>query len=403
MQHAHADNAFDPKQARDARGRWTESTALKAGREAHAKSGAAIAEPSAAAHRHAEVAHREARQAHEAMAVRHAELGNRRASKLFGQAAAQHEERAQGHRAFALEYGREGARRGRIADARARGARKGWERRKEDEELVLGEIPSHLHPLYKRTKGAPFLRGLKGERKATRFLEYAEAHKREASQALAAESEAQTERLIAELEAVNERRQRELGEDDDEIDEERAALQTENPHMTKRTHAVNVAPDLNPVAYGRTYVAELVSGAATELEKIADEMRAGADPRTLRARLDANITTLQAVSTGLRRAGRVKQNPEAAPSYKATHWGLEPTKIEKLNVPDPRENRARGLFALGPLYSVTYLTKKGSDTALVEYQHKFSRRMPVLAYGSKDGKLYVVDGSYKVRARGIVG
>jgi len=400
----HAENAFDPKQARDARGRWTESTAIKAGREAHAKSGHAIAEPSPAAHRQAELAHKDAREQHEAMAVRHAELGNRRAAKLFAQTAAQHRERAEGHRGTVLEQGQERARRGRLADARARGARKGWERRREDEDLVLGEIPSHLQPLYQRTKGAAWLRGLKGERKATRFLEYAEAHKREAMHALEAHSEAQTAKLVAELEALNERRARELEEERSELelelDEEREALK-ENP--MKRTRAVNVAPELNPAAYGRTYVAELVSGAAAELQKVADEMRAGADPRTLRARLDANITTLQAVSAGLRRAGRgMKQNPDP-PSFKAAHWGLEPSKIDRMNVPDPRENRAKGLFALGPLYKVTYLTKKGSDTALVEYEHKFGRRMPVLAYGSKDGKLYVVDGSYKIRARGIVG
>ena len=95
----------------------------------------------------------------------------------------------------------------------------------------------------------------------------------------------------------------------------------------------------------------------------------------------------------------VKANPP--PSYRASHWGKNPGKVTDLNIPAPRDNRK--MIGLGELVQVVYLTTKGGDSGPTEYVHKFERRLPVLAYGDHDGKLYVAGGSYKVSSRGIVG
>jgi hypothetical protein len=102
-------------------------------------------------------------------------------------------------------------------------------------------------------------------------------------------------------------------------------------------------------------------------------------------------------------ADRVRVGNPTPPSYKGTHWGIASTKSTTLDVPDPRANRAKGLIQLGVLVSIVYLTEKGGDGELVEYEHKFDATHPRLAYGSKDGKLYIAGGSYRVESRGIVG
>jgi hypothetical protein len=108
-----------------------------------------------------------------------------------------------------------------------------------------------------------------------------------------------------------------------------------------------------------------------------------------------------------RRARRQKPakrraNPSAPPSYTESHWGKGPKDIRKnVPVPDPRDNTK--LIGLGVLHSVVYITEKGGDYELVEYEHAFSEDdPPLLAYGDKDGKLYIVAGGYRVTKHGIV-
>lgn len=94
-----------------------------------------------------------------------------------------------------------------------------------------------------------------------------------------------------------------------------------------------------------------------------------------------------------------RKNP--APSYKDAHWGIDYEKASVESVPDPRDNQK--MIGLGPLHSVVYITEKGFD-GVSEYEHKFSSSSPpLLAYGDRDGKLYVIGGSYKVTRHGIVG
>ena len=70
-------------------------------------------------------------------------------------------------------------------------------------------------------------------------------------------------------------------------------------------------------------------------------------------------------------------------------------------VTEPSDNRK--LIALGPLFSVVYLTEKGSDRDVVEYEHKFKPSdPPLLCYGSEDGRLYLVGGGYYMHKHGIV-
>jgi hypothetical protein len=97
-----------------------------------------------------------------------------------------------------------------------------------------------------------------------------------------------------------------------------------------------------------------------------------------------------------------KRKKNGAPSYEESHWGLSPEVRTTFSVPEPSDNDK--LIGLGTVVSIVYLTEKGGDGELVEYEHDFSaRNPPLLAYGNRDGKLYIVAGGYKVRARGIVG
>jgi hypothetical protein len=93
------------------------------------------------------------------------------------------------------------------------------------------------------------------------------------------------------------------------------------------------------------------------------------------------------------------ENP-SPPTYKGSHWGLEPTTDAKRDVPEPGDNAK--LIGLGELVSVTYRTKKKGDRRDTDYVHKFEKTRPVLAYGDKDGRLFIAGGDYKVEARGIV-
>lgn len=120
---------------------------------------------------------------------------------------------------------------------------------------------------------------------------------------------------------------------------------------------------------------------------------------------DAIADTLAAKDPGAKEepvivVAELVPNP-APPTYKEAHWGEESTWSGELDVGDPRRNRS--IRGYGTLLSVVYLTRKGGDADLTEYEHKFASKRPVLGYGSRDGRLYVAGGSYRCDARGIVG
>lgn len=92
------------------------------------------------------------------------------------------------------------------------------------------------------------------------------------------------------------------------------------------------------------------------------------------------------------------------PSYQDAHWGKTAHASRLREVPDPKKNSK--LIALGRLVSVVYETEKGDD-GVSEYEHAFGHgfaaQRPWLAYGNVDGRLYIVEGHYKVTVRGIEG
>jgi hypothetical protein len=107
----------------------------------------------------------------------------------------------------------------------------------------------------------------------------------------------------------------------------------------------------------------------------------------------------------------VRANPGEAPSYAASHWGIKPrtSRGTTMDVPDPNVNiRAAKVSGkppfveLGTLVSIVYCTSKQGDPDLTEYEHKFEHEHPVLCYGRKDGRLYIVGGTYTMEPRGIV-
>lgn len=95
------------------------------------------------------------------------------------------------------------------------------------------------------------------------------------------------------------------------------------------------------------------------------------------------------------------ENPHRPPTYREAHWGISPTRRDRYDVPDPRDNTK--MLELGEFVVATYGTKKGKDRRLTDYFHTFERKRPMLCYGDVDGKLYVVGGDYRVEDRGIVG
>lgn len=85
--------------------------------------------------------------------------------------------------------------------------------------------------------------------------------------------------------------------------------------------------------------------------------------------------------------------------YRLTHGGLAgPWEHKSLSCADPRAGQ---LVALGELVSLVYLTEKAGDVELTEYEHKFSRPLPVLAF--HEGGLVICGGRYRVGVRGIHG
>jgi hypothetical protein len=101
------------------------------------------------------------------------------------------------------------------------------------------------------------------------------------------------------------------------------------------------------------------------------------------------------------RSRRKRRRNGNVPSYEEAHWGLKPTDVRTADVCEPGDNTK--LVGLGALVSVVYLTEKGGDGELVEYEHHFKPSdMPLLAYGDTDGNLYVIGGAYYITKHGIV-
>lgn len=86
--------------------------------------------------------------------------------------------------------------------------------------------------------------------------------------------------------------------------------------------------------------------------------------------------------------------------YRLTHGGLAgPWEHRTLTCADPSAGQ---LVVLGELVSLVYLTQKGSgDPRPTEYEHEFSRPLPVLTF--HQGGLVICGGRYRVGVRGIHG
>ena len=89
----------------------------------------------------------------------------------------------------------------------------------------------------------------------------------------------------------------------------------------------------------------------------------------------------------------------ALAEYERTHWGERGrASVRRAGAPDPRHGTAT---KLGELVSVVYLTKKGGDRELTEYEHAFEKRRPELVYN--DGGLMIAGGDYVIAEGGIDG
>lgn len=84
--------------------------------------------------------------------------------------------------------------------------------------------------------------------------------------------------------------------------------------------------------------------------------------------------------------------------FKAFHWGNKSTEILAASVPDIRPGDV--LVVLGELATVEYDTAKGDEDG--RYVHPFEDDRPLLCC-TKEGRLVIVGGSYRVTPRGIVG
>ncbi len=185
-------NKFDPRQARDAHGRWTVDRAVAASRSANELSARAVED--ARQHAAAAAAHEEASRAHRELAKRHEALGNARAAGRFAKVADTHEQLAWGHASQAPKG--PGVRR--VSETRMRAARRAAETRSEREEAVTVNLPAHLLPLWRRTrrqfKGSP-------QQREDAFLQYVHDHPREAGAALQEDADTTLDDMIREYEA----------------------------------------------------------------------------------------------------------------------------------------------------------------------------------------------------------
>ena len=87
----------------------------------------------------------------------------------------------------------------------------------------------------------------------------------------------------------------------------------------------------------------------------------------------------------------------AVKRYRRDHWGQPgPRGVRGLSAADPRILS----IELGELVAVIYRTKKGEDTRLTDYEHHFSRPLPLLSYNATG--LIIAGGKYHVTERGII-
>lgn len=97
-----------------------------------------------------------------------------------------------------------------------------------------------------------------------------------------------------------------------------------------------------------------------------------------------------------------KPNPSdagAAAEYRRTHWGDRGRgQVRQLEAQNPAHGT---LTELGALHSVVYVTKKGGDPELTEYEHEFAGPLPKLLYGPRG--LVIAGGRYRVKTGGITG
>ncbi len=92
--------------------------------------------------------------------------------------------------------------------------------------------------------------------------------------------------------------------------------------------------------------------------------------------------------------------------YRVAHWGhggKDPRELPIVECADPSANGGV-LTELGELVSVVYLTTKRGDPTLTEYEHKFLRARPRLAFTRFGAhSLVIVGGDYRMRVGGITG
>ncbi|MGA8138722.1 MAG: hypothetical protein WCA48_31855 [Pseudomonas gingeri] len=357
-------------------------------------------------HRAAREAHSRAATEHRGLAGKHAQAGRHRAAQHSRALEAEHEEMASHHAGRIQPHDSDAPGRARPKSAtRAAGGRRAAETRGEREDFARQNIPADLLPLWEQIKGR--FKGSPHERSEA-FLEYADAHPQEVIEAMQERSDEQLDRMIREYE------------------ERTNPMAVKKKNADEETAIVIVTPyDYDREITRLEKIAECARYVWKELAADDDAKVTAADVHAarevyLRARQRADGLTLHAQRMRAERGPQpVEGNPPAMfpagphgeggvivkanppPSYRASHWGKNPGKVTDLNIPAPRDNRK--MIGLGELVQVVYLTTKGGDSGPTEYVHKFERRLPVLAYGDHDGKLYVAGGSYKVSSRGIVG
>jgi hypothetical protein len=450
-------------QPRDAHGRFTEEGAVRTSRAAHKRSEDLLTKRAWGAHAQGDAAkaHREAASQARALAKKHAELGNKRAARNFGAFADDHEESADYHQRRVDELdteeraGRKPARAA-VSARRSAAARLGHEHRSERDQEALANIeaiePSYL-PLWtkeqRRFKGSPHER-------YEQFVEYADSHPNEVARAYAEESERKTESLIrsyegrsnpGDWEGMPKRRKKnpegtavETISPDALLDEGRTValrLPDDDPRgaaflqsreraiadgasLADRLDALELAAALTGKRYEAGDVIGLQALTDEAIRRDAFDLSLGRTPPSAYSRGselangDPRISASLWVAIAKARVAEeekdepfvlvvlppTRENPRP-PTYTEAHWGLEPSKSEKMTVAEPGDNKK--LIAWGELVAVTYGTRKGNDPRLVDYTHTFSRQRPMLCYGSKDGRLFIVGGDYTATERGIVG
>jgi len=87
---------------------------------------------------------------------------------------------------------------------------------------------------------------------------------------------------------------------------------------------------------------------------------------------------------------------DALDEYEDLHWG---ETVDAIGYSDDPRYRGEKLVVLGSLEYVGYRTSKGGEEAV--YHHDFGN--PPWLVVTEDRRLAVIDGSYTVNRRGIVG